>query len=216
MYLQEAIEDGLWAVRKDLITTSVVNEQVEVLAPVLAEFGAKFRKASRPHDTWSLTGFYDPNRDDILLVMGCRDTKRKYEFRDEVHCSLYLFELNTTVQHELIHKYQWLQRDPDVHSSRMYKAASKKQHYYSDYDEIETQAHDLAMEIKYHYPELPVNEILREYMHGDADLPTLNNYMKAFNCDTSHPAMKRLYKKLFIWLPKVQVKRPITYSWEEA
>lgn len=216
MYLQEEIEDGLWAVRHDLIATNTVNEQVELLAPVLAEYGIKFRKASRHYPRWTLTGFYDPNRDDILLVMGCRDTKKKYDFRSEAHCGLFLFELNTTAQHELIHKYQWMFRDPDVHSSRVYKAEGKKQHYYSDYDEIETQAHDLAMEMRYHYPELSINEIMREYHVGDVNLPTLNNYMKAFNCDTSHPVMKRLFKKLFNWLPKVQVKRPITYSWEDS
>jgi hypothetical protein len=216
MYLQEEIEDSLWAIRKELLNTETAAEQINLLAPILGEFGVKFRKGSRPYKNWSLIGFYDPNRDDILIVLGNKDTKKPNPFRSEAHCSLFLFELNTTVQHELIHKYQWLCRDPSTHASRVYKVNSKRQRYYGDYDEIETQAHDLAMEMKFYYPDLGVNDIIRDYHYGDINLPTLNNYMKAFKGDTSHPVMKRMFKKLFNWLPKVQVKRPITYSWEDA
>jgi len=200
MYLQREIEDALWGAFPMLSETLDPSKQVAILTPVLAQFGANIRLARASSYRWILKGFYDPNRDDICIYLA-RGANR-------AHPS-FLFELNCTVQHELIHKWQWLRRDIGVHAPRKHLPRDQ---YLACYDEIETQAHDLAMEIKYYYPGMNPTLVLHKYFSGkEVHLPTLNSYMRAFDSDVAHPAMRRLFRKLFLWLPKVEIQRPVTF-----
>ena len=79
------------------------------------------------------------------------------------------FYLSQTVQHELIHKAQNSRRDPNTYFHDLYipinhrkKGAAKDAiEYLSMLDEIDSYGHDIAMEIKYHYPKKDPYEVLR-------------------------------------------------------
>lgn len=207
MYLQKEIEDGLWSVYGKLHNTKDASKQVQLLTPVLKKYGVKIRLVKSHTKKWNVRGFYDPHCRDILITLECGDLNKTH-----IADKKFLFNINCTVQHELIHQYQWQFRDPNIHCSKKYKAKSFRQEYLSDYDEIETQAHDLAMEIKFFYPDVNPMLVLSKYFNNEeVYLPTLNSYMKAFDCDMAQPAMRRLIRKLFVWLPLVEIYKPITH-----
>ena len=208
MHLQGEIEDAVWAIKPKLEATVDLKKQSRVLSRMLKPYNATLKLVvNRPQ---AVRGSYDPNNGKITITVERLDVDEQFD-----NMPKFLFDLNCTIQHELIHQYQWLHRDVSLHSPRRYKQEwySTMQAYLSSFDEIEAQAHDAAMEIKYFHPDLLPSLVLTKYFNAEnLYLPTVTSYMNAFAHQVTHPVMRRFFRKLFMWLPQVEIRRTITYQ----
>lgn len=207
MYLQREIEDAVWAIKPKLEATVDLKKQSRILSRMLKQYKATLKLVvNRPQ---AVRGSYDPNNGKITITVERLSVDEQFD-----NVPKFLFDLNCTIQHELIHQYQWLHRDVNVHSPRRYRQEwySTMQEYLSSFDEIEAQAHDAVMEIKYFYPGICPKVVLTKYLDAeDVYLPTVTTYMNAFAHQVSHPVMRRFFRKLFVWMPQIEIARTITY-----
>jgi hypothetical protein len=202
----QAIEDAVWSYAQKLKADKDIALQAWHLENALEPFGVVVdfdTCLERPHNHVKVYGYYIPKIDLARIVLRSNvplnplSGKKLTEF---------LFEVNCTAQHELIHKYQWLHRDSDNH-----RPTNIDSHYLGNQDEIETQAHDAAMEIRFYYPDMNPRDVLRGYFTDPKiSLPSVNGYMKVFK-DPSHPVVKQFLRKTYGWLDHVIVTRPVTY-----
>ncbi len=210
MYLSYEIERAVWANAPAIKEATSLGERASLLNSALAQYGIVVMADKRSKtDRVRIFGSYYIYSDQAQIVLSNRNLIVAPLLGKQL--AMFLFEVNCTAQHELIHKYQWVHRDPDLHGPRAFRGHSK-QEYLAGFDEIETQAHDAAMEIRFFYPQMQPRDVLRGYFNkSNINLPSVNNYMKAFDGDTRHPAVKRFLRKTYSWLEHVSVLRPVTY-----
>ena len=156
-------------------------------------------------DSFSFSAFYDFHMNRIDIYLCCKDDfiLNEDEYDD------FKFELSATIQHEMIHEYQYSMRGED-YIGELYFAGfdefnpKEDIHYYSDKDEIEAYAHDIMLELSRNNFDL---DALRKSSTIGLDASKyLYTYYEVFK-DWNHPVMKRLLKKCYIF--KNQAK------WEE-
>jgi len=182
-----------------------------ILRIVVKTFGFDIDVQKSPQKRWQVWGYYSPEltRRDLWLVFSCKDWNEPHKLTER-NVNKFLFQINTTMQHELLHRSQWLYRDIDLHDSKSLirgKASNKQKTYLGNYDEIEAQAHDAAMEIRFYYPQMKPEKVLQNYFTDPKiSIPTFNSYTRAFGRDYSNPVWRRLIKKTCQWLPYTAVK----------
>ncbi len=210
MYLSFEIERAIWSRAAFIQQTTSLHERAAALHESLQQYDVDIIAAVKTKSsTVKVFGSYFPGGEICKVILSNRSLVVEPLIGKSL--ATFLFEVNCTVQHELIHKYQWVHRDIDLHGSRCF-SCTPKQAYLAGFDEIETQAHDAAMEVRFYYPNHDPRNVLRGYFNKNRiNLPSVNNYMKAFDSDTSHPAVKRFLRKTYSWLDHVSVLRPITY-----
>lgn len=214
MYLADKIEDAIWSVAAQVKRSKEIIEQAWILDNALEPFSVRcFPRYNATHKQTKVYGLYNPVADEAIVELKQREGMVINQLGGK-KLTQFLFDVNCTAQHELIHKYQWLHRD-DGALSKNYDSKSGKQQYLGNLDEIETQAHDAAMEIRFFYPDLDPREVLKGYFVApEINLPSVNGYMRAFK-DPRHPVFKKFLQKTFGWLDHVSVQRPITYRLKE-
>ena len=68
-------------------------------------------------------------------------------------------------------------------------------------EEIEAHAHCIMMELKYFSPRTdPIKLLKKAKSLPRKKSPTLKDYLYVFDFDTTHPAIKRLFKKIVYWI----------------
>lgn len=120
--------------------------------------------------------------------------------------------------HELVHRYQDLDR-PDDARSRTFRVrtddsdqAAEQKQYYSDYDELEAYAHGAALELLTWWPDCTVQQAIGHAQEIDPNSrvwTTYNSYLTTF--EVGHPARTHFRRKVKQWYHAMQ-QTPDFYS----
>ena len=155
---------------------------------------------------------YDPDKDEeghlpihIDLFFSNEDTNQLTWTRQGR--KFFLYNLQDVMKHELLHMKQHRQRD--FHPGKNgYDNRSMEYEYMSRPDEIEAYAMNIADELTRHVGNEGAFELLRmakktaqfKTKIGHFLSPNLLAYFALFNYDASNPVIKRLLKKIYIYL----------------
>ena len=117
--------------------------------------------------------------------------------------------MSQVCQHETIHQLQWQNRESDeqpctLDFRNLTGSISEEKEYLSDIDEIDAYGHDIAMEIKYSYPNKDPYEILKT-IDSRRKVWSYIYYKKTFKGDDWSNIKNRLLKKTYQWMPHVIV-----------
>lgn len=114
------------------------------------------------------------------------------------------FLVGQVLQHELIHQHQ--SQFPDHLDGNYYdmNIDNKDIHYFSELDEIDAFGHDIAMEIRYYYPNENPYSVLktisrRKYIYS------YKYYTRTFKGLEWNHIRRRLIKKANNWLPYTHI-----------
>lgn len=193
-----------------------VNAQtfLENTRKMIAPLGAKlehiydFRFTSRT--PFKIGGEFDPYKSKQAITIVVHINPSNLINFTPTRKKRFLFLLNQTLQHEKLHQYQFAKRG----ESRFYaktvnftKCSSKTRmstlEYFANVDEIDAYAHDLAMEIKFHYPnESPyfVLNNINKFKH----LTVWNTYKNAFKGARWVYIREHLLRKTHSWMPSIK------------
>lgn len=217
MYLGPKIWRRLNKYGEKNLKGTLTRAQLEViLQDMVAPFGAKAEVGvenfiSKKYK-FSIGGEYFPGqykRPVVVQIYLRADTGSLY-FTPKRR-KMFLFDLSQTLQHELVHKSQYEARKENFYTKSLHftKGSSKtgfnKMIYLSMAEEIDAYAHDLAMEIKYHYPNENPNEILKN-LSQYKKLYTWKLYSSTFKKARWLHVRNELLRKTYRWLPYIKEK----------
>lgn len=193
------------------VTAEVFLENTRrMIAPfgVRLEYIYDFRFTSRT--PFKIGGEYDPYRSKQSIAVIIHLNPANLITFTQNRKRRFLLLLNQTLQHEKLHQYQFARRGENRFYAKVvnfYKCSSKTRmrtlEYFANVDEIDAYAHDLAMEIKFHYPhENPyfVLNNINKFKH----LTVWNTYKKAFKGARWVHIREELLRKTNSWLPTVK------------
>lgn len=196
------------------VTSSTMREKVQ---EIIAPYGAKVRvtpqKVLSKRAWFMIGGEFDPCavRRPITIDIIMREDKG-YIYFTERRKQRFIFLLNQTLQHELVHKLQFINRGSQNFYTHHYyftpgssKTSSKKMEYLAMVEEIDAYAHDLAIEIKFFYPFDDHRQILKR-INEYSDLETWKMYNKTFKKARWMHVRNELLRKTYRWLPTIQEK----------
>lgn len=191
-------------------------EIAEIIQQILKPWNVKInvrRSAEVPLADMSIGGSYDDSkqRRSIELDLYFAPRQRKYTWH-EYNRQATMFLLRQVLQHELIHQYQMNSRPDDAKGQALYYAVTSRDKtkqeeidYLSELDEIDAYAHDIAMEIRYHYPDEDPYAVLKN-INRRRYLVSWKIYAKAFKgCRDWDVVKHRLLAKIYGWIPYVIV-----------
>jgi len=123
----------------------------------------------------------------------------------------FLFEVSQVTQHELIHKFQYsMTRDSGNFYGFYYLFETKKtgkslenMYYMATVEEIDAYAHDIAMEIKFYYPDHNPATILK-HISRHKNLTSWNLYTKSFRGAKWSDVRVSLIKRIYKWIPAIK------------
>jgi len=115
------------------------------------------------------------------------------------------------VVHELLHKHQAIKRDfveprPFTVKRGVDPKIQKAQEYLGKSDEIEAYGHNIALELLRSYGSRKnALTALRNFIRIPPDKsPDMWAYIVAFAADKNHPVLKKLVKKVILFLKKLE------------
>ena len=120
------------------------------------------------------------------------------------HWKHFRFLAGQVLQHELIHQHQC--QFPEHNEGNYYdmNTDNKDINYFSEFDEIDTHGHDIAMEIRYYYPDEDPYEVLKT-VSKRKKIHSYKYYTKAFKGRDWTEIRKRLIKKAHNWIPYTHI-----------
>lgn len=204
MYLAKEIDQALEKSKPKLLGTNSYKSITYNLNKSFGKKDLKFRYETFDNfeeNDFSVSGLYDMHTDVRYIVFNFASTTNKITLED---WRVFKFETSQAIQHESIHQLQWQHRDPGDDSWKlefrlMQEADDDDPEYLSDVDEIDAYSHDIAMEIKFYYPQRDPYEVFRN-INKCRKLASYNYYKKTFrNCDWLD-IKKRLLTKTYRWL----------------
>lgn len=189
------------------------------LAECFVDFDCKIvllKKSELPGDEYALSGYYRPENDIVTIAFHVNSRNCLVGF-EEQEWTDFKFLFSQTLQHELIHRFQYASReglyDPvqEEIDHRYFDTVSIEDEilYMKDTDEIDAYAHDIAMEILFHYKKESPLSVLRR-IDKTRKVWSYNYYKGIFKKHSSRewPVIKkRLLKKTFTWLPYTTIYR---------
>ena len=201
-----------WVIGK--VFASTISEKVqEMIAPYGAKVRVIYQKNIPSRGWFMIGGEFDPSvyRQPISIDIHIREDKG-YVYFTERRKQRFLFLLNQTLQHELVHKLQFKNRGGNSFYTHHYyftpgssKSSPKKMEYLAMVEEIDAYAHDLAVEIRYFYPETDSGYILK-HINDYSCLETWRDYAKTFKRARWLHVRNELLRRTYKWLPTVQEK----------
>lgn len=165
---------------------------------IFHDFGIKvsiLRKNDVEPGEYFIGGYY---QDGSVVVEFIVSKDSDYIELNEKTVDGFLFTLCQTICHELIHYVQDLSRGDNacgMKHKKFYKG--KEQQYLSDPDEIQAYAHDIAMELKKHYPSKEFESLLK--ISKLRKVWSMRYYSKTFGKDINKIKPK-LLKHVYKWL----------------
>jgi hypothetical protein len=196
------------------ITISRIKQELEI---ILKPYGAKLRVAplsfSSPKYWFMIGGEYTPGQYHMPITIDLfHSKKRNYIYFTQKRKNRFIFLLHQTLQHELVHKYQFQTNGDDrfythhfhYHHGKSY-SSPKRLEYLAIVEEIDAYGHDLAMEIKYHYPTENVKHVLAN-IDDYKNLSTWKMYRRAFKRARWNQVRNELLRKTNSWLPHIKEK----------
>lgn len=216
MYEAKAINKRVDQFRHRLSGHQTPVEIAEIMQQMLRPWNVKInvrRSKEVPVTELSIGGSYDDSkkRRSIELDLYFAPKQRKFTWYD-YNREATMFLLRQVLQHELIHRYQMNSRPEDSKGHALYyavdgqdKTQQEEIDYLSELDEIDAYAHDIAMEIVYHYPDEDPYAVLKNITRKRY-LISWKIYAKAFKgCKDWDVVKHRLLAKIYGWLPYVVV-----------
>lgn len=216
MYEAQAINKRVDKFRHKLSGHQTPVEIADTMQEMLKPWNVKInvrRSVEVPLTELSIGGSYDDSkkRKSIELDLYFAPRQKKltwYDYNREAT----IFLLKQVLQHELIHRYQMNSRPDDAKGHALYydvvskdKTKQEEIDYLSELDEIDAYAHDIAMEIRYHYPDEDPYQVLKKITRKRY-LVSWKIYTKAFKgCKDWSIVRNRLLAKTYAWLPFVVV-----------
>jgi hypothetical protein len=205
--------------RTSLLTATTQHQLTNILNNAFSGFNVRCRSVKRSINfhspDYGIGGFYCWDKDQVMVEFSI-SKKDRVMVIDNWDDFKFLF--TQVLQHELIHRYQFLQRDksdieyeiPTPADYRLFDSISieEEREYLTDSDEIDAYAHDIAMEILYYYPHKNPVDVLRR-IDKVRKVWTYSYYKKTFrNLPSEWAIVKRkILKKAFLWIPHTVVYR---------
>lgn len=215
MYLASSINERL---RSNTSTFRRCKSQREVnskLRKIFKDLNVKTKIIIDKSSTGSepyLGGLYNSDRDEITLIFFLPPKARKVRMRTKNEMIYFHFTVSQVLQHELIHRYQYSNRKVKFEQIDYSELSSFLNHsetsleYLLDYDEIEAYSHDIAMELKWFYPDKDILGIMRKIHKHRKNIWTYNMYYEAMkNTKYWKSTQRKLLKRAYQWLPTVEV-----------
>ena len=207
MFLAKEIDYALEKSKPKLFGTNSYKSITYTLNRSFGKKDLKFRYETFDNfdeDDFSVSGLYDQNTDIRYIIFNFSSDVDKLTIDN---WRVFKFETSQAIQHESIHQLQWQHRDPGEDSYKlefrlMQDSDDDDPEYLADVDEIDAYAHDIAMEIKFYYPNRDPYEVFRN-INRCRKLASFSYYKKTFrNCDWLD-IRKRLLTKTFRWIKYV-------------
>lgn len=155
----------------------------------------------------SVTGLYDMHTD-VRYVCFNFSTSCKTHHLNNRNWSEFKFQTSQALQHETIHKYQWQHRDVNFESEKVdfrnmdIKFDNEERSYLADVDEIDAYGHDIAMEIKYYYPNENPYSVLNR-IAKTRKIPSYSYYKRTFKGCEWEKVRKKLIRRTYKWIKYV-------------
>lgn len=158
-----------------------------------------------------VSGFFHDNTPNCTVVLHFRSEQMAYKFT-RTRLNRFVFRVAQILQHELIHRDQRFRRKnngylrplPVSYSKTLSKKRKENILYYSQTDEIESYAHDLAMEMCYFYPNESPTTIFNN-INKHQHLFVFRCYKSVYRRLQWGCIRKMLLKKTWKWLPTIRL-----------
>lgn len=130
------------------------------------------------------------------------------------------YVLADTILHEVIHMRQYRRRKfkylPDYESTAERRDQRLEQSYLGCTDEIDAYSFNIACELmdKFQNQKSASRYLAKTHHRGNLKSISLQMYLKAFDHNHIHPIIKKLKKRVIMYLPKAELGRPyLTKDW---
>lgn len=138
-----------------------------------------------------------------VTVSLCVSDIRKHARFSQQTLKKFKFGLASVVLHELIHLDQFQNHKkerniPVFHSGRIGEKRLKEIDYYRSWYEIDAYGHDLAMEIRYHYPDIDSGKVFR-YIDEYSKLRTFRVFKNVFRGTEWSQVRELLLRRALKW-----------------
>lgn len=213
MYLAKKINKRLKSLYDALRGRDAIlhSDLRELIQTAISPFNARVMMYGEPIPT-----------DDIGISGVFEPANRRWPITIEVHVSkfrdkLYLNDKNVkhmvyaifqSLSHELIHQYQYRFREDDAPIMAYMlgdgSPMDPKQAYLAEIDEIDAYAHDIAIDLFYHYPSNYMDH-LRDGRYTTSLAWTM--YVEAFHGFDWKDIRNRLYKKVYEHITRIRDKK---------
>lgn len=164
---------------------------------------------SRQHILVSGSFEFTNKRKWIQLVLYVSPSRTHLHFTPAFY-KFFLFQITTTIKHEMLHKEQFLRSmnaDRRVRVSYSKRIRSKRREdieYLRRWHEIDAYAHDLAHEIFFYYPGIDSTEIV-QYLDQYHRLTAFQLYARTFRGTDWDDIRKTLVGRTLKWIPFVDL-----------
>ena len=170
----------------------------------------------KKRELFDVAGEYvEVGRKKSIIVTVHVSERREYLTLTKSALNRLVFFISATAQHELIHADQFLQYPHKTrralsvaHSSRMGKARKQQIEYLRHWHEIDAFAHDVAMEMKFFYPDIDTAEIVR-YIEQYPKLISFRLYTTVFKGTEWSSIRKTLLRRILKWIPSAKIPHKI-------
>lgn len=214
MYLARTIDQILESKKDKLIGRSTHFYICDVLTRAFRKI-EPFRFQFELYDNYdkedySVSGIYDQEADKKYVVLNFSKTCKTFTIKPE-KWKEFKFSISQVCQHEAIHQCQWsMVADPSLKVTtgkldfRQEQDEDSDKEYLADPDEIDAYGHDIAMEIKFYYPNKSPYDVLRS-INRHKKLWSYKYYKRTYKGEDWSPIRNQLLKKTYKWLPHVYV-----------
>jgi hypothetical protein len=196
------------------VSPTFVKDKIDEL---IKPYGAKVRlipqKFTSKKHWFTVGGEYVPGQYQMPISIEISyDRERGHIYFTKKRKERFIFLINQTVQHELVHKQQFkTSGDDKFYSHHFYFTKGKsfsnphRLEYLAVVEEIDAYAHDLAMEIRYFYPFDDADEVMLN-INNYPLLDTWRMYRRAFKGASWKHVREELLQKTYTWLPQIREK----------
>lgn len=167
----------------------------------------KFEEFDELHaNDYTFAGLYDMTTDKRYVILNVSSNAKTLHINRNDYRT-FKFLISQAIQHETIHQLQWQYRDEiddpvKLDFRNLHGTLSEEREYLSDKDEIDAYAHDIAMEIKFYYPNKNPYDQLNN-IDRLRKLPSYNYYKITFKNCRWNRIKKQLLLKTYKWIPHV-------------
>lgn len=200
--IDNLLEDNKFRFMNESITYKAMQRRLNKLFKKQHNVEFKIEKYDDfENDAISFSGIYDMFEEKTYIILNVSE----HTDNIKVHKWEYFkFLLSQCIQHEKIHECQWSFRSCDEPCEKQWRESDKRdindeRLYLSDKDELEAYGHDIALEIKYFYPNSDPMHVLSN-INNYKRITSWNYYKKTFKGVNWLSLKKILLKKAFYWI----------------
>jgi hypothetical protein len=204
-------------VGKPVSRTKIRKELNDIFRPFKVRFRLRMDETVYSHDeVFPTSGYFDEKNPRFPITCFLHfypdRTKMKLSKRK---MDIFIFRVVQVVYHEMAHWEQHKQRKKKNYiggvpfsTEGLGKKKRENMLYYAEYGELESYAHDIAMEIRFFYPNVSYQQIFNN-IGRRKKLDTYQRYVKVYRGENWTNVRKHLLKKIWKWLPTIELPAPV-------